>query len=395
MRTWQFPSKSEAGKVYTVTHADNGLLGCDCRGWLMKKPGRPRQCSHLTDVIASAGLVPEVRGDYVFAEESAAESSLSHQIPLTPSENGSIITESGDSDKETTMATVMTTTGQQLEAMKACAMVAGKFGHVLDADGFIVPEKFDAVFGGGEWTQDEKLDGHRCLITKADGVISTTLRSIPSLPSQILTALAAMPDGVYDGELLVPGGVSTDVPNLALRNELIFAMFDLLEIAGQSVMHLPLADRRELLLVAADFAPGSAVVVVAQADPTWAGVLAIWANGGEGVILKKKSSPYRPGARSADWLKVKRLEQHTVTVTGFENGSYGPTAVVLFQFDDGTTGRCKNKNNELLAATAANPGAYIGRRLVVQCQQRMRGSKSPRHPMMVEFEADHEAGEAE
>jgi ATP-dependent DNA ligase len=274
--------------------------------------------------------------------------------------------------------------------MKASAMTAGKFGHVLDADGFVVPEKFDAVFGGGEWVMDEKLDGHRCLITKDGDSVSTTLRSIPSLPAHIVAALQQMPDGVYDGELLVPGGVSTDVPNLSLRSELIFAMFDAVELAGQSIMHLPMTERRELLLVAAAFAPGTAVVVCAQSTPTWAEVKRIWANSGEGVILKKKSSLYRPGHRSADWLKVKRLEQHTVTVTGFEAGSLGPTAVTLFRFDDGATGRCKTLNNEELAQTSANPAAFVGRRLVVQCQQRMRGSNSPRHPMW-----DHWSGDAE
>jgi len=90
---------------------------------------------------------------------------------------------------------------------------------------------------------------------------------------------------------------------------------------------------------------------------------------------------------------VKKLEHHSVTITGFEAGSLGPTAVTLFKFDDGTAGRCKTANNEELAATSANPSAYVGRKLIVQCQQRMRGSKSPRHPMW--FEWDHEAGEGE
>jgi hypothetical protein len=385
--TWRYDSLS-SDAVYVVTLADNGLLGCECKGWLLAGRGRSHWCSHTRDVVERHGLIVEERGGYVFA--------ATPDVELTSSSIATIIKGVGAMRPEeaVTVATAVTTAGE-LDAMKASAMVEGKFGHLFDVEGFMVPAKFDAAFGTGEWTMDEKLDGHRCLVTKADGVVSTTLRSIPSLPSQILADLAAMPDGVYDGELLVPGGISTDVPNLSLRDELVFAMFDLVEVMGQSVIHLPLVDRRALLLMAGQHVPGNAVCVVAQQAPSWDGVKAIWANGGEGVILKKLSSKYRPGHRSADWLKVKRLEQHTVTVTGFEAGSFGPTAVVLVRFDDGTKGRCKNRNSELLAATVANPDAYIGRRLVVECQQRVRGSNKPRHPMMKKFETDHLAGEAE
>jgi hypothetical protein len=386
MTTWRYDSLS-SDAVYVVTLADNGLLGCECKGWLLARRGMPHWCSHTRDVVERHGLVVEERGDYVFALQKKE---------LTSGNIAIIIRGVGAMRPEeaVTVATAATTMGQ-LDAMKASAMVEGKFGHLFDAEGFMVPAKFDAAFGTGEWTMDEKLDGHRCLITKADGAITTTLRSIPSLPSQILDAMATMPDGVYDGELLVPGGISTDVPNLALRGELVFAMFDLVEVMGESVIHLALKDRRALLLVAGQHAQNESVVVVAQQAPSWDGVKVIWANGGEGVILKRLSSKYRPGHRSADWLKVKRLEQHTVTVTGFETGSFGPTAVVLVRFEDGTKGRCKNRNSELLKATAANPAAFIGRRLVVECQQRVRGSNKPRHPMMKAFETDHLAGEAE
>jgi hypothetical protein len=258
----------------------------------MKKPGKPRECTHITSVIASAGLLREMRGDYVFASaptqntDEIAENTSENL--LTPPPDDSII--NYQEREVTTMArgTAVTAVGTVVEGMKACAMSVGKFGHVLDTDGFVIPEKFDAVFGAGGWVMDEKLDGHRCLITKDGDSVSTTLRSIPSLPEQIVNALRVMPDGVYDGELLVPGGVSTDVPNVSLRGELIFAMFDAVELAGQSIMHLPLTERRELLLVAASFAPGSAVVVCAQSTPTWDEVKRIWANSGEGVILKKR-----------------------------------------------------------------------------------------------------------
>jgi ATP dependent DNA ligase domain len=364
MQTWTYPSGSGLGD-YTVIHSDNGLMSCNCRGWTIKRPGKPRECTHTKKVIEIYSFAREVRGDYVFA--SAPFTSLPGDDILIKKQGGEA------------MAT--TTTAAILEGMKASAIVEGRFPRLLDDDGFIIPAIFDATFTSDDWTMDEKLDGHRCLIRKDGQTITTPLRSVP-LPAHIISVMRLLPDGVYDGELLVPGGVSTDVPNTKLRDELIYAMFDVLECNGTSTMQMTQAERRGVLECCIEFATGqSAVVVVAQYAPSWAAVEAVWRAGGEGVILKRKASRYRPGARSADWLKVKKLEQHAVAITGFEAGSGGPTAIMLFKFDDGTDGRCKTPNNGELAATAADPDAYKGRRFVVQCQQRMRGSKSPRHPI--------------
>lgn len=377
MQTWRYPSQRGLGD-HVVTLGEAGVLVCTCKGWGIRRPGKPHECRHVRDVLATHGFTRVRRGDYV---------GVSARLTSPPVDDILI-----DRGIEETMATTATV----LETMKASAMVDAKWSHLLTATGAVDAAKFDATFATGDWIMDEKLDGHRCLVrvatvTDAQGfehkAVTTPLRSVP-LPIHIVTELCLLPDGVYDGELLVPGGVSTDVPNLACRNELVYAVFDVLECNGVSTLLMPQAERRAILEMVLEFVPGhEAVALVAQFAPTWAAVQAVWARGGEGVILKRTTSVYRPGARSAEWLKVKRLEQHVVTVTGFEAGSFGPTAVVLFKFDDRTVGRCKNQDVE---ATAADPDAYIGRRLVIQCQQRMRGSKSPRHPMF-----DHWAGEGE
>jgi hypothetical protein len=368
VRTWTYPSQTGLGE-YIVTHTDNGLLACNCRGWVLTKRGQIHECRHLRDVVETEHLTVVVRGRYLFANP---------RLTPRPQDDTLIVGE---------MTMTMATMATILEPMKASAMVEGRFPHLLTEDGYIIPERFDAAFATGEWVMDEKLDGHRCLTRKADSTITTPLRSV-QLPAHIVAVLKQLPDGVYDGELLVPGGVSTDVPSLASRSQLIYALFDVLECQGQSTLAMTQAQRREVLEMCLQFAPGQdAVVMVAQSVPSWQTVKAIWAKGGEGVIIKRLSGTYRCGYRSQDWLKIKKLQHATVTVTGFETGSFGPTAVVLFKQNNGVEGRCKNQD---VAATAANPAAYIGRKLVVQYQQQMRGSKSLRHPMF-----DHWAGDAE
>ncbi len=51
----QFPSSSSS-KVYTVKRDENGDLSCDCRGWTMKKPDKPRSCPHVRQVEAQAAF---------------------------------------------------------------------------------------------------------------------------------------------------------------------------------------------------------------------------------------------------------------------------------------------------------------------------------------------------
>ncbi len=374
MQTWTYPSSRGVGE-YTVTLADftgsGAHLGCNCRGWKMKRKGEPRCCSHMKDLIEKCAFTIEIRNDHVFV--------IGGNLTIDP--NASIIKD-----------VVTTDTAKLLEPMKAIAMSeGGLFARLLDADGYIIPAKFDAFFASGKYAMGTKLDGHRCQTVKTGDTIFTTLKSIPSLPEHILAALRKMPDGIYDGELIVPGGVSTDVPRLDCRDSLIYAVFDLIECNGIDFTGAPYTQRREALAFALGFAEGQdAVVMVADFDEaTWAIVEAIWANGGEGVILKLKTSKYHMGDRSSDWVKVKKLLHFTITVTGFEAGSQ-PTSVVLGVLDDGTPVRVKNLNNVELAATEANPDAYIGRRLVIFCQQRNRGSKKLRHAMF-----DHWSGEGE
>jgi bifunctional non-homologous end joining protein LigD len=83
-----------------------------------------------------------------------------------------------------------------------------------------------------------------------------------------------------------------------------FAAFDVLELYGQSVIGEPwMARRKRLEDLLESPPPGVCLVPVADDAPalwdTWVG------QGGEGIILKERTSPYRPGVRSPAWLKLK------------------------------------------------------------------------------------------
>ena len=375
MNHWKYESASSSS-IHTVNREpETGLMTCTCRGWTFKRHGKPRECKHIKDVLATKGFTRREEDEVVYGDLDGAFSVF---------ENDDVIIQQIPPDVEFP------------NVMKASAMTKARFGHVLDSHGFIVPDQFNEEFSSGSWALEEKLDGHRCQIRKIGDQVTTQLRSIPVLPTHIVKEIRELSDVdvCLDGELMVPGGVSTDVPNIQLRDKLIFVVFDVLMIDGKSTLDDQYDKRREVLEYLFALSTNESVVLAAVSPAEWASVEAIWSNGGEGAILKQRSSTYRPGHRSPDWVKVKRLEQHTVTVTRFESGLLGPTSVTHFVFDDGTEGSCKTKNNEILAATEAHPEQYIGRRLVIQCQQRSRTGKA-RHGMWKNWELDHLAGEGE
>jgi len=80
---------------------------------------------------------------------------------------------------------------------------------------------------------------------------------------------------------------------------------------------------------------------------------AIWKQGGEGLILKRRNSAYLVGKRSKNILKLKKLETELTTLIGFEAGTSqkinrGPFAKVWVRADDGHEYTVKTLSNEEL-----------------------------------------------
>src|SRR5262245_10906994 len=171
------------------------------------------------------------------------------------------------------------------------------------------------------YAAEPKLDGQRAQIHIAAGrTVSAFSRPGHSLltyagPAWVWTARWPLTQGVLDGELCAATGMEGILGVFEARKSrhapLAFVAFDLLELDGREVMAEPWADRRKRLEdLGAELPPQVALITVADDAPrlwaTWVG----W--GGEGIVLKDRRAPYRPGERTPDWLKVK--QRHTVTV---------------------------------------------------------------------------------
>lgn len=102
----------------------------------------------------------------------------------------------------------------------------------------------------------------------------------------------------------------------------VFIVFDLLELDGNSLLDLPYRDRRRLLLDVLDEGPSWRTP--AHSENGGAELLALAEQRDlEGIVLKRLDSPYRPGRRSADWVKVKIRKRQEFVVGGWIEGSGG------------------------------------------------------------------------
>jgi bifunctional non-homologous end joining protein LigD len=110
-----------------------------------------------------------------------------------------------------------------------------------------------------------------------------------------------------------------EVGRLAVAAPVTYLVFDLLAADGESLLGTPYAERRARLdALGADghrwmstpwFRGGGADVLAASQE-----------NGLEGVVAKRLTSVYRPGARAPEWRKIKNISAQAVVVGGWRPG---------------------------------------------------------------------------
>ena len=197
----------------------------------------------------------------------------------------------------------------------------------------------DHVPAGAEWTHEVKWDGVRALTTITGSGVRIAARSENdiTLAYPELQGLAAVGrDLLLDGEIVALGSGRPSFSDLAERmhvrdavrakrlaatNPVTLIVFDLLSLDGEALLNRPLVERRERLL---DLGLDDVAWQVPPAYDDGAMLLdAAEQQGLEGIVSKRLSSLYRPGARSRDWLKFPIRPTGSFVVGGWrpETGS--------------------------------------------------------------------------
>jgi bifunctional non-homologous end joining protein LigD len=190
------------------------------------------------------------------------------------------------------------------------------------------------------WGYEFKWDGVRALAAVRDGRARLWARSGTPVTDRY-PELNDLPDALHGADVVVDGEVvaldrlgrpdfgllqnrmhrtgGAEVARLAAAAPVTFLVFDVLTVAGHSLLDLPYDERRERLddlgaqgrrwVTTPWFRGGGADVHAASRD-----------NGLEGVVAKRLESAYRPGVRAPEWRKVKHVRMQSVVVGGWRPG---------------------------------------------------------------------------
>jgi bifunctional non-homologous end joining protein LigD len=194
---------------------------------------------------------------------------------------------------------------------------------------------------GGDWALEFKWDGIRVVARVDDGEVRLVSRNGNDLTAAY-PELAALPrvlrgDAVVDGEIVALDehgrpdfGLLQQRMNLTKPREIAAAaasvpvvlhLFDVLEIAGMSTIDETYTRRRERLDRLVRLRDDVPVDLPDEVDgPPERALGEARERGLEGLVAKRPGSPYRPGARSDDWVKLKLARTQEVVIGGYRKG---------------------------------------------------------------------------
>lgn len=192
---------------------------------------------------------------------------------------------------------------------------------------------------GPDWAYEFKWDGVRTLVdvTEAGLVLTSRLGNVVGTAYPELAGLAQVAaDVLLDGEVVsfVDGRPSfsalqgrmhvraaAQARRLAAQAPVTYLAFDVLRLYGVDLTGRPFAERRATLERLAVAGPHWTVSPLFDDGPATAQAAA--ENGLEGVVAKRLSSVYRPGARTGEWVKVRFGRRQEFVVGGWEHGEGG------------------------------------------------------------------------
>ena len=202
---------------------------------------------------------------------------------------------------------------------------------------------------GSGWAFEVKWDGYRAIATVAASEASLTSRNGKDLTGRFshvakeIAKAVKTPDCVLDGEVcaLDESGRSSfsAMQQGKAGTPLVYYVFDVLEVEGESLVELPLVERRKrleklldkrnrIVRLSESFDDGAALLQAAKEQQL------------EGIIAKRLDSRYAQGRRTRDWLKIKTHGEQEFVIAGFTKGtgrrasSFGSLVLGYYQGDE-------------------------------------------------------------
>ncbi len=203
----------------------------------------------------------------------------------------------------------------------------------------MLAEVGDGARSDPAWLYEPKVDGYRVLALVEDGSVKLVSRRgldmtvpFPEITEDL--ANQAVDTMIVDGEIVAltaegrpsfnalqnRAQLKTAKEIAAARRDSPVAMmcFDLLHFAGLNLRDHAYVDRRRYLSQC--LLPSAHAQLVHVSDDAEALYSAAIDNGLEGIVAKRKDSPYQPGRRSPAWRKIKAVQSADFVVGGYTRG---------------------------------------------------------------------------
>jgi len=216
---------------------------------------------------------------------------------------------------------------------------------------------------GPNWAYEVKLDGYRALAIKSNGkalLRSRNNRDFNAKYPGMVRALGALPDEtVIDGEVVALDDTGRPSFN-ALQNvessklAVVYYVFDVLILAGRSVMPEPLSERRDLLrrqILPKLFGPIRESEQLNASLPNL--IRAAKSHGLEGIIAKRLDSRYEPGQRSGAWRKMRINQRQEFVIGGYTPGVRNFDALIFGYYEGDKLLYAARTRNGFTSATRA------------------------------------------
>ena len=222
---------------------------------------------------------------------------------------------------------------------------------------------------------------------------------LPYLETSLAASLPS--DTVLDGEITRADGFGA-VSGVMRRNDphiptefnpaLVYQLFDITRIAGKDTRRMSWEARRMFV----ETIQGVEHINVPRLlETSQKAVDEVLAAGGEGVVLKRRSSSYI-NSRSQDWIKIKAELTAECRVVGFKPGTPGSSweglvgAIEFELVETGVRSRCSGFDMALREAMTENPQAYQGRIFEMKFNPGVGSDGLPRHPNFLRWRPERD-----
>lgn len=206
---------------------------------------------------------------------------------------------------------------------------------------------------GDDWLHEIKFDGYRILARIKDGEVALLTRNgqdwCERFP-ELADTLASLPvyEALLDGEVVALASDGTshfrrlqEALSRGRTASLVYQAFDLLHLDGYDLAEVSLEARKQALASLLEAAGHTGETRLRYSDHLEAQGPAFFERacrlGLEGIIAKRRSSPYASGARSKHWRKIKCGTDDSFVIGGYTEPAgqrQGFGALLLGRFDD-------------------------------------------------------------